>query len=159
MKKINNPKSKKQNKSSPIIEELDSYYNFMSERNLVHLEIKKGDTKYKLVKQQENDKSFHENSAVINYENKIKPAENKQEILSNNTIKSPMVGTAYLSPEPNTKTFISKGEKVSKGQVLLIIEAMKIMNNITSPFDGTIKKIFVEDAQPVEYDQPLILIE
>ena len=151
MKKINNPKSKKQNKSSPIIEELDSYYNFMSERNLVHLEIKKGDTKYKLVKQQENNKSFHEN--------KIKPAENKQEILSNNTIKSPMVGTAYLSPEPNTKTFISKGEKVSKGQVLLIIEAMKIMNNITSPFDGTIKQIFVEDAQPVEYDQPLILIE
>ena len=110
MKKINNPKSKKQNKSSPIIEELDSYYNFMSERNLVHLEIKKGDTKYKLVNQHENNKSFHENSAVINYENKIKPAENKQEILSNNTIKSPMVGTAYLSPEPNTKTFISKGE-------------------------------------------------
>ena len=151
MKKINNPKSKKQNKSFPIIEELDSYYNFMSERNLVHLEIKKGDTKYKLVKHQENNKSFHEN--------KIKPAENIQEILSNNTIKSPMVGTAYLSPEPNTKTFISKGEKVSKGQVLLIIEAMKIMNNITSPFDGTIKQIFVKDAQPVEYDQPLILIE
>jgi len=159
MKKINNPKSKKQNKSSPIIEELDSYYNFMSERNLVHLEIKKGDTKYKLVKQQENNKSFHENSAFMNYENKIKPPENKQEILSNNTIKSPMVGTAYLSPEPNTKTFISEGEKVSKGQVLLIIEAMKIMNNVTSPFDGTIKQIFVKDAQLVEYDQPLILIE
>tara|TARA_B100000131_G_C17946229_1_gene544483 strand:+ start:118 stop:597 length:480 start_codon:yes stop_codon:yes gene_type:complete len=159
MKKTNNPKNKNQNKTSNIIEELETYYDFMSEKNLVQLEIKTGDTEFKFVKQHQNNKLVHEKSEPINQEIEINHSQNREEVLSHKTIKSPMVGTAYLSPEPNAKTFVSTGDKVTKGQVLLIIEAMKIMNNISSPHDGTIKQILVEDSQPVEYDQPLILIE
>ena len=74
-------------------------------------------------------------------------------------IKSPMVGTAYLSPEPKANSFIKKGDKVKKGQTLLIIEAMKVMNNINAPKDGIVMDILVEDSQPVEYDQPLVIIK
>ena len=73
-------------------------------------------------------------------------------------IKSPMVGTAYLSPEPKANTFIKKGDKVNKGQTLLIIEAMKVMNNINAPKDGIIVDVLIEDSQPVEYDQPIITV-
>ena len=75
------------------------------------------------------------------------------------TVKSPMVGTVYLSPEPNAEKFVKKGDKVTKGQTLLIVEAMKVMNNISSPKDGVIEEIYIENAQPVEYDQPLVVIK
>jgi acetyl-CoA carboxylase biotin carboxyl carrier protein len=75
-----------------------------------------------------------------------------------NTVKSPMVGTAYLSPEPGTKPFIEVGDTVKAGDTLCIIEAMKVMNPITAPEAGTIRKIMVADAQPVEFDQPLVVI-
>ncbi len=75
------------------------------------------------------------------------------------TIKSPMVGTAYLAPEPGAKPFASVGDKVSAGDTILIVEAMKVMNAIPSPRGGTVKAILVESGQPVEYDQPLIVIE
>ena len=70
-----------------------------------------------------------------------------------------MVGTAYLSPEPKANTFIKKGDKVNKGQTLLIIEAMKVMNNINAPKDGIIVDVLIEDSQPVEYDQPILIIK
>ena len=70
-----------------------------------------------------------------------------------------MVGTVYLSPEPNAENFVKKGDKVTKGQTLLIVEAMKVMNNISSPKDGVIEEIYIENAQPVEYDQPLVVIK
>ena len=73
-------------------------------------------------------------------------------------VKSPMVGTCYLSPEPGSKPFAAPGQKVSEGDTLLIIEAMKVMNPITAPAGGVIKKIMVADAQPVEFDQPLVII-
>ena len=73
-------------------------------------------------------------------------------------VKSPMVGTAYLSPEPGATPFISVGQTVAAGDTLLVIEAMKVMNAIPAPRGGTIKAIFVENAQPVEYDQPLAVI-
>jgi acetyl-CoA carboxylase biotin carboxyl carrier protein len=73
--------------------------------------------------------------------------------------KSPMVGTVYLSAEPGSKPFVSVGDKVSEGQTLLIIEAMKVMNAIPAPKAGTIKRICVENGQPVEYDQSLVIIE
>ncbi len=76
-----------------------------------------------------------------------------------NAVKSPMVGTAYLSPEPDAAPFVSVGDKVSVGDTLLIVEAMKVMNPITAPAAGTVKSIHVESGQPVEYDQPLIVIE
>lgn len=75
-----------------------------------------------------------------------------------NAIKSPMVGTCYLSPEPEAPTFVKVGDSVKAGQTLLIVEAMKVMNPITAPAAGTIKAILVESGQPVEYDQPLILV-
>ncbi|MFC0632588.1 acetyl-CoA carboxylase biotin carboxyl carrier protein [Brevundimonas balnearis] len=74
-------------------------------------------------------------------------------------VKSPMVGTAYLSPAPGADAFIKPGDKVKKGQTLLIVEAMKTMNPITSPRDGVVSEILVGDAQPVEFGEPLILLE
>jgi len=74
-------------------------------------------------------------------------------------VKSPMVGTAYLSPEPGAKPFIAVGQSVKSGDTLMIIEAMKVMNPITSPKGGKITQIFVTDSQPVEFDQPLVVIE
>jgi len=75
------------------------------------------------------------------------------------TVKSPMVGTVYLSAEPGSTPFIEAGAKVAAGDTLLIIEAMKVMNPITAPKAGTVKQILVQDAQPVEFDQPLVIIE
>ncbi len=75
------------------------------------------------------------------------------------TVKSPMVGTVYLSGEPGAKPFVSIGDKVSAGETLLIIEAMKVMNPIAAPRSGTVKQVFVVDAQPVEFDQPLVVVE
>lgn len=76
-----------------------------------------------------------------------------------NALTSPMVGTAYLSPEPDAKSFVEIGTKVSEGQTVLIIEAMKTMNQIPAHKSGTITRILVEDAQPVEYGEPLVVIE
>ncbi|WP_428333722.1 acetyl-CoA carboxylase biotin carboxyl carrier protein [Novosphingobium sp.] len=73
-------------------------------------------------------------------------------------VKSPMVGTAYLSPEPGAANYISVGQTVKAGDTLLIVEAMKVMNAITAPAAGTISAILVESGQPVEYDQPLVMI-
>ncbi len=75
-----------------------------------------------------------------------------------NAIKSPMVGTAYLAADPEAPHFVTVGQSVKAGDTLLIIEAMKVMNAITAPASGTVKAILVENAQPVEFDQPLVVI-
>jgi len=75
------------------------------------------------------------------------------------TVKAPMVGTFYRAPTPNDKPFITLGQAVKKGEVLCIIEAMKMLNQIESEFDGTVQRILIEDGQPVEFDQPLFVIE
>ena len=77
----------------------------------------------------------------------------------NKVIKSPIVGTAYLSPEPGSKPFVSMGKKIKKGETLLIVEAMKTMNHVPSIKDGVVKKICVEDGQPVEFGQTIIVLE
>jgi len=74
-------------------------------------------------------------------------------------IKSPMVGTVYLSPSPDAKAFVAVGDSVAAGDTLLIVEAMKVMNPIIAPRAGKVSAILVEDAQPVEYDQPLVVVE
>jgi acetyl-CoA carboxylase biotin carboxyl carrier protein len=76
-----------------------------------------------------------------------------------NAVKSPMVGTAYLKPNPEAKTFVTVGDKVAAGDTLLIIEAMKVMNAIHAPAAGTVKAILIENGQPVEFDQPLVVVE
>ena len=75
------------------------------------------------------------------------------------SVKSPIIGTAYLSPEPGAKPFVEVGKKIKKGDTIMIVEAMKTMNHVPSTHNGTVLKISVEDGQPVEYDQVLILIE
>lgn len=76
-----------------------------------------------------------------------------------NAITSPMVGTAYLAPEPGAAVFIKEGDNIKAGQTLLIIEAMKVMNPITSPSTGTVRQILVDDGQPVEFGEPLVVID
>ncbi len=78
---------------------------------------------------------------------------------ANTVVKSPIVGTAYLAPEPGAKKFIEIGKKIKKGDTLLIVEAMKTMNHIPSTSDGVVKKICVEDGQPVEFDQNIVILE
>ncbi len=86
------------------------------------------------------------------------PAAAPAEEVSGESVKSPIVGTAFLSPEPGAEPFINVGDPVKAGDTLLIIEAMKVMNPITAPSGGVIKKILVADAQPVEFDQPLVVL-
>ena len=86
------------------------------------------------------------------------PTEEEVDV-SGEVIKSPIVGTAYLSPEPGAKPFVSVGKTIKKGETLLIVEAMKTMNHVPSTRDGVIKKICVEDGQPVEFGQTIIILE
>ena len=76
-----------------------------------------------------------------------------------NAVKSPMVGTAYLAAEPGAKPFITVGSQVKAGDTLIIVEAMKVMNPIAAPHGGTVKAILIENGQPVEFDQPLVVVE
>jgi acetyl-CoA carboxylase biotin carboxyl carrier protein len=87
------------------------------------------------------------------------PATPAEAAVPANALKSPMVGTAYLSPEPGAAAFVSVGDTVSAGDTLLIVEAMKVMNPIVAANGGTVKAVLVESGQPVEFDQPLMVIE
>ena len=120
----------------------------------------------------ENDKIGRVKVARNNYKQQIPNISTNQEKTDNdaknenlinedeeNIIKSPMVGTVYLQPEPNSDPFIKTGDKVKKGQTLLIVEAMKTMNDIVADKNGTIKEILVKNEQPVQFDDPLIIIE
>jgi len=89
----------------------------------------------------------------------VAPAEPAAAPAAANAVKSPMVGTVYLSAEPSAPPFVSVGEQVKAGDTLLIIEAMKVMNPIHAPAGGTVKAILVENGQPVEFDQPLVVVE
>ena len=84
----------------------------------------------------------------------------EQEVdISSTVIKSPIVGTAYLAPEPGAKKFIEVGEKIKKGDTVMIVEAMKTMNHVPSTSDGVVKKVCVEDGQPVEFGQNIVILE
>ena len=109
----------------------------------------------KLIEVLEDLKKSLEGQDIVN---SSESAEEKIDI-SGEAIKSPIVGTAYLSPEPGAKPFVSVGKKIKKGETLLIVEAMKTMNHVPSSMNGVVKKILVEDGQPVEYDQVLIILE
>ena len=85
----------------------------------------------------------------------------KEDFVSSDNVivKSPIVGTAYLAPEPGAKTFVTEGKKIKKGETVMIVEAMKTMNHVPSTKDGVVKKGVVEDGQPVEYGQTLVILE
>ena len=109
----------------------------------------------KLIETLEDLKKSLKGNEIINSEDLI-----EEEIDDlNAVIKSPIVGTAYLSPEPGAKPFVSVGKKIKKGETLLIVEAMKTMNHVPSTADGVVKKVCVEDGQPVEFGQTIIVLE
>ena len=109
----------------------------------------------KLVETLEELKKSLKGENIIDINNQ---AEEEIEI-SKAVVKSPIVGTAYLASEPGAKPFVSIGKKIKKGETVMIVEAMKTMNHVPSLLDGIVKKICVEDGQPVEYDQVLIILE
>tara|TARA_B100001123_G_scaffold373235_1_gene437687 strand:- start:275 stop:682 length:408 start_codon:yes stop_codon:yes gene_type:complete len=129
-----------------IIEELTAY---LKEFNLSEIEYGEGTTKVKV------SRSINSTS--------ISPSEvkKKQEIIESNgtNITSPIVGTAYLAPEPGGKKFVEVGQKIKKGQTIMIVEAMKTMNHVPSTQNGTVSKILVKDGEPVEFGQPLISVK
>ncbi len=109
----------------------------------------------KLIEVLEDLKKSLKGNEIINSEDSI-----EEEIDDPKTvIKSPIVGTVYLSPEPGAKPFVSVGKKIQKGETLLIVEAMKTMNHVPSTTNGVVKKICVEDGQPVEFGQTIIILE
>ena len=133
-----------------LIKELTDYLN---EYNLTELEYGDGNTKIKVSKYN-NTSSLFVNNIPKKTENKIQSQE-----ISGTAIKSPIIGTAYLAPEPGAKKFVEPGKKVKKGDTVMIVEAMKTMNHVPSPSDGVVKDIQVEDGQPVEYGQTLVILE
>jgi|TARA_Y100000817_G_scaffold196678_1_gene153892 acetyl-CoA carboxylase biotin carboxyl carrier protein len=133
-----------------LIKELTDYLN---EYNLTELEYGDGNTKIKVSKNN-NLSSLPANNIPKKSENKIQLEE-----ISGTAIKSPIIGTAYLAPEPGAKKFVEPGKKIKKGDTVMIVEAMKTMNHVPSPSDGVVKNVQVEDGQPVEYGQTLVILE
>ena len=109
----------------------------------------------KLIEVLEDLKKSLKDKEIINSNDLIE----KKIVDSKAVIKSPIVGTAYLSPQQGAKPFVSVGKKIKKGDTVMIIDAMKTMNHVPSPINGTIKKICIEDGQPVEYGQVLVLLD
>ena len=99
-------------------------------------------------------KSLKDNNEEINTQEIV-----EEEIDNSKVVKSPIIGTAYLAPEPGAKQFVEIGKKIKKGDTIMIVEAMKTMNHVPSTIDGVVKKISIEDGQPVEFGQVLIVLE
>ena len=135
-----------------IIKELTDYLN---EFNLTEIEYTDKDTKIKVSK----SNSTNTNQVVSTVASTLISAEEKPKAISGTEVKSPIIGTAYLSPEPGAKKFSEIGKKIKKGETVMIVEAMKTMNHVPSTADGIIKEICVEDGQPVEYGQTIIIVE
>ena len=138
-----------------IIKELSDYLN---EFNLTEIEITEKDTKIKVSK---NNVSISNQPQVISSSS---PATSSAPTQTQNTksgteITSPIIGTAYHAPEPGAKKFVEVGKKIKKGDTIMIVEAMKTMNHVPSTTDGVVKEICVEDGQPVEFDQTIIVLE
>ena len=135
-----------------IIKELTDYLN---EFNLTEIEYTEKDTKIKVSK----SNSSSSNQVISVAETKPEFKERISKNVSGTEVKSPIIGTAYHSPEPGAKKFAEVGKKIKKGETVMIVEAMKTMNHVPSTADGIIKEICVEDGQPVEYGQTIIIVE
>ena len=133
-----------------LIKELTDYLN---EFNLTELEYGDNDTKIKV------SKSNSVSSHVILEDKNLTSASIKNQTSSEKKITSPIIGTAYLSPEPGAKKFIDLGKKIKKGDTVMIIEAMKTMNYVPSTVDGIVKEICVNDGSPVEFGQTIVILE
>jgi acetyl-CoA carboxylase biotin carboxyl carrier protein len=135
-----------------IIKELTEYLN---EFNLTEIEYTEKDTKIKVSK----SNSTNSNQVVTVAASTPTADEIKSNVVSGTEVKSPIIGTAYLAAEPGAKKFAEVGKKIKKGETVMIVEAMKTMNHVPSTVDGIIKEICVEDGQPVEYGQTIIIVE
>ena len=127
----------------------------LKEFELTELEYQDGQTKIKVSKI---SKSIEQSKtgAVVSPNKSVLNTSDDQEGIR---VKSPIIGTAYLAPEPGAKKFVKVGDKVKKGQTIMIVEAMKTMNHVPSTSDGEIKQILVEDGQPVEFGQTLVILK
>ena len=127
----------------------------LKEFGLTELEYQEGQTKIKVskaskaIEQSKSSAIVSPNKAVLN----------TSDTTDGIRVKSPIIGTAYLAPEPGAKKFVNVGDKVKKGQTIMIVEAMKTMNHVPSTSDGEVKKVLVEDGQPVEFGQTLVLLK
>ena len=127
----------------------------LKEFGLTELEYQEGQTKIKVskaskaIEQSKSSAIVSPNKAVLN----------TSDTTDGIRVKSPIIGTAYLAPEPGAKKFVNVGDKVKKGQTIMIVEAMKTMNHVPSTSDGVVKKVLVEDGQPVEFGQTLVLLK
>jgi|TARA_B100001142_G_C14143796_1_gene581700 acetyl-CoA carboxylase biotin carboxyl carrier protein len=135
-----------------IIKELTDYLN---EFNLTEIEYTEKDTKIKVSK---STSSSNPNQIISNIASP-KVSEDKDQITSGSQITSPIIGTAYHAPEPGAKKFVEIGKKIKKGDTIMIIEAMKTMNHVPSTADGVVKEICVEDGQPVEFGQTILILK
>ena len=124
----------------------------LEEFKLTELEYSEKDTKIKVSRQSKVSQN-------ITPEITLERNNQKAETVSGTEIKSPIIGTAYLAPEPGAKKFVDVGKKIKKGDTIMIVEAMKTMNHIPSTSDGIVKEILVADGQPVEFGQTLIILE
>ena len=138
-----------------IIKELSDY---LEEFNLTEIEITEKDTKIKVSK---NNISISNQPAVTStvLKNENVTTGNKTNVKSGIEVTSPIIGTAYHAPEPGAKKFVEIGKKIKKGDTIMIVEAMKTMNHVPSTADGIIKEICVEDGNPVEFGQTIIILE
>ena len=138
------------------IKELSEYLN---EFNLTEIEYTDKDTKIKVSKTSATMTTaaapIQATSAAENSKNDI----SKQQLISGTKVTSPIIGTAYHAPEPGAKKFVEIGKKIKKGDTVMIVEAMKTMNHVPSTADGVVKEICVEDGQPVEFGQTIIIVE
>ena len=135
-----------------IIKELTDYLN---EFNLTEIEYTEKDTKIKVSKS-----SSSISSQITSVANPSLVTNEKISVpVSGTEVKSPIIGTAYHAPEPGAKKFSEVGKKIKKGETIMIVEAMKTMNHVPSTVDGIIKEVCVEDGQPVEYGQTIIIVE
>ena len=127
----------------------------LKEFGLTELEYQEGQTKIKVSKTSKGIEQS-KSSAVVSPN---KTVLNTSDTTDGIRVKSPIIGTAYLAPEPGAKKFVSVGDKVKKGQTIMIVEAMKTMNHVPSTSNGEVKKVLVEDGQPVEFGQTLVLLK
>ena len=128
----------------------------LKEFNLTELEYQEGQTKIKVSKAARTSEQTKTNSAVLSQN---KAVLNKTSGDEGIRVKSPIIGTAYLAPEPGAKKFVKVGDKIKKGQTVMIVEAMKTMNHVPSTNDGEVIKILVDDGQPVEFGQTLVVLK
>ena len=130
-----------------LIKELKEY---LEEFGLSEIEYQDGDKKIKVAK------NLTSNSSVTAHKTGLTKTKGEE---SGTKIVSPIIGTAYLAPEPGGKKFVEVGKKIKKGQTIMIVEAMKTMNHVPSTESGTVSKILVKDGEPVEFGQPLVSVK